>query len=202
MLRTILSQWDNAITSLPFVERFGGLVRAFPVENNEGVKYYPVSCDVNQKDCLESGKYLDLMPNDNFKSVVYWEDLTGITFIEGTRRGVLIGNATVRLVCWLNLKDLGIVTCDGIDGMIINAIAQERNTGNISEPFKAGAIKLTPESVEPKTLDVFREYSYQGLEEMFFYPYDFFAIRFKVAFVIGKDCLPALDINPVECITL
>lgn len=206
MIQTILNQWTDEIAALPFIERYGGLVRPMRVQmpSSGGTieKTFPVSCSVSASNCFESGKYRDLVPDDRYKSVAYWEDLSGLSFLPGRRAGTLRATATVRFVCWVNLKAVGIDSCDGLEALVMNAIGLTESKTNIDDPVRIASITMKPVGIESKDLRVFQSYSYDDLDKMFYFPYDFFAIRYEISFLISKDCLPTIEINPIECITL
>jgi hypothetical protein len=78
LIDTLLSP---EISSLPYVDRYGGLVQTMHLIVDNGTdngvpKRYPVACDVTSRDCTNTGIYQDLIPNDSRKSVVYWEEIT------------------------------------------------------------------------------------------------------------------------------
>src|SRR5690606_36621663 len=107
--------------------------------------------------------------------------------------------ATVRLVGWFNLNRLGITTCDGFDAVLISSLITGKGL-SVSTPIKAGSNRLEFEEVEIKGPDIFSRYSYKGLEGLLMYPYDYFAIRYRLSWLFDENCLPDIDFEPVECI--
>ena len=60
--------------ALPFVERYGGI--AHPMTHTFGgdaIKTFPVSMALTGAQCFDQGKYANLVPDDRYKSVSYFE---------------------------------------------------------------------------------------------------------------------------------
>src|SRR5690606_27930985 len=51
----------------------------------------------------------------------------------------------------------------------------------------------------PKTMDIFRSYSYSNKTELMLYPYDFFALDFQFVWMLRKDCISPESIYEEIC---
>src|SRR5690625_4983634 len=78
------------LLDLKFIERYGGVVIPVTevVESDNGRERitFPVSCDIEGKECYERGNYFELALNDQYRSVAYWE-IQGSASRQTPRRG-------------------------------------------------------------------------------------------------------------------
>jgi len=215
MINKIIEPLSDILTALPYVDRYGGIVntasRLVPIgETPEGQplydkEYFPISCGVTAKECWEEGRYQDLIPNDEFSSVVYLEQTDGMRpdGIERISGGRVFYKFTerLRLVAWLNLPRLGIEDCNGADAVTMGLIKNLNNEWDkLDEPMKIYNLKTTVVGIEPKHQNPFEKYSYNEVAEMWLYPYDYVSIIIQVDVMLAEACLE--DFVPgdvVEC---
>ncbi len=214
MLNEIIKTISPRIQALPFVERYGGLVRTAQRVVNMGTpdeprnvrQSFPVSCSVSHRDCWEQGRFTDLVPNDAHKSIFYFEEITPLTFTGMSKdlgkRDVQVWEGRVRLIGWLNLPALGIDSCQasaGAVGSVIKAIGRGRST---SLPWNA-TIEFNAVQQQMKSEALFNRYSYSDKAYLFFWPYDCFGLDVQVKMYIQPKCLPDLEIgDPIPCVDL
>jgi hypothetical protein len=186
------------IESLSFADKVGGVVKVATktdTDSNDRTvkKYFPIDCGVTHQECI-SGKYTDLMPNSNYKSVMYFED-GGIRFI-----GNNIREASLKLVGWLNLKKLGKTGCNG-SALAVNTILNTLPTKYFNSPPVYQRIKIEVQGEDVKSSQIFSKYSYDEDKTQFLmYPYDYFALNINVLFSISKACIVNWDVSPeLEC---
>lgn len=217
MINEIVKLISPKIIALPWVERYGGLVRTAVRQVNVNVaedredrpiwqrQAYPVSCEVSGTDCWDNGRYMDLLPNEGVKSIVYFEELTGMTFngLDATYPGrVKVQNWTgeVRLIAWINQPALGMNECSisaDIAGSLLNALMS--NGGKLTgHPWQA-YVKMEVIGQEPKTNGLFARYTYDPQSELLFYPFDFVALRVRLTMQVNANCIP--DFTPAEPVT-
>jgi len=183
------------ITALDWVDRYGGIVKTVNLEitgkNGLEVRRYPVACDVTERDCSNDAIQQDLVPNDNYKSVVYWEEVTpmansGFTGTKDFYTKKFKGVA--RIVVWLNLAKLGIDNCK--DGFLTIPSLEEALTikgKNLPTPYDGFQFWVQPLKMVKQDINtVFGKYDYNKLKNFYLYPYDFYAI--DVAFEMNQ-CL-------------
>jgi hypothetical protein len=203
LIDTILSP---KLTALSFVDRYASIVRTINIaETDSGiVKRYPVSCDVSAVDCVNTGLYQDLVPNDTKTSVVYWEIMQPMSNIGFTRTNDFYQKrfrGTARLVVWLNLAKLGIDNCTS-SLELIPIIEKELTTKGkiIGGIYDGNLLWVQPRSMVKQDINiVFGGYDYNKLKNYYLYPFDFFAIdvEFTMEQCLSKGgifpTLPALD---------
>ncbi len=203
MINSIIQSFTEKVTALNWVERYGGLVRPAVktfIDENSGLIYnktYPVSCDVTEKECWEKGRYQDLIPNDRYKSITYFEQRGSIAIRETQfgGRDVLEFSAPMLFVAWLNLPKLGISECSS-PVFEASAIKMLMNMGVIELPFQALGFKVIIDGSSPKNEGVFTKYSYGDKFGLLLYPFDFFSISIIVRWYVQPQCLP--DYEPSE----
>jgi hypothetical protein len=202
---------------MEWIDRYAGLVQSIsrdvPVQVDGDYQIgttetFPIACDVDQAQCWESGTYLDLVPNDRYKSVAYWEDLTGLQYAGQVVR--FAGNrhlygyeAKLRLVVWVNAKKMGLTGCDMMGPIIQDAIRVINGISkkDITSPIKVKRLNLTFDGTVVKDhRSIFGSYSYGQQSALFMYPWDFFAINVRCQMMLSDDCLSALGLgSPIEC---
>lgn len=198
------------IEPLDFVDRITGLVR--PIiktdvvemynDDNELIgeqvikKIFPVSCSVTHEECFEGERYMDLVPNSDYRSIIYFEDKgTILTGMQGKRMQFM---SALRLVCWLNLDMFDTTSCTlsaPVMAAIIHAIPTSHfNDGN----YQGISAKLT--SIPPKDASIFGAYTYnEETNQHLLYPYDYFALDLNIDFMIHESCINAIVIKDKTC---
>lgn len=180
------------IEDLPFVDRITGLIRAlvYTEKNADGVtirKVLPLACDVSADDCAR-GKYQDLVPNSDKRSVLYFEEIGGVEDIGRHGRNYQF-RSRLRLVGWLNLKKMGITSCSWSGQAVLQILTRlhqgYENSGNI---LKAQITSIT--EVEKSAAGIFGKYTYdEAVNQYLLYPYDYFALNISVEFEVNPDCI-------------
>lgn len=214
MRELIIEALSPDIMALPFIERYGGLVqqitRAFEVgEDSTGgpvfeYKSFPVSCQLTNEECWELEKYKNLVPDDSYKSVSYFEaDNRTTTNASGTKLNEWTYTTTIRFVCWLNLPALGINDCKGTGRFEVQVSKAVMGHKEFSIDGVDGSLHIRNANlVEKSASRIFGRYSYGDKEKVYFFPYDFFAIDFDISMRINANCIPALTLSdPIDCIT-
>lgn len=195
------------IEGLDFVDKIAGLVRTLTFDivtkDSEGKnvpvqKSFPVACCVTADDC-KNGAYNELMPNSQYKTVIYFEDM-GVTAgdIEG-RYSYFTSN--VRLVCWINAAKILGDTCKTgtactlsahFISEIIRALPEFKQHHN---PFNMVLSKVTSQEVSSPS--IFSQYTYDEKHTQYLmYPYDYFALDIQTEFAI---CLKGTGVYDSDC---
>lgn len=215
MINEIIKPLGDAIADLEFVARYGGIVNSVSRKvqigtTDEGIpimreEIYPVACGVSSAECWEGSRYMDLIPNDNFASIVYFEQMDGMRFekIEevNARQVFYTFSERLRLVAWMNLAKLGIEDCNGGSAIQLALIKQlTRTYKNLSDPFDIQRLEIKPIVIEPKHQNPFLKYSYDEQEVLGFwmYPYDYLSMIVECKITVNKNCLP--DFTPGESV--
>lgn len=195
------------IEGLDFVDKIAGLTRVLTFDivtkDSEGKnvpvqKSFPVACCVTADDCKD-GAYNELMPNSQYKTVIYFEDM-GVTAgdIEG-RYSYFTSN--VRLVCWINAAKILGDTCKTgtactlsahLIAEIIRALPEFKQHHN---PFNMVLSKVVSQEVSSPS--IFSQYTYDEKHTQYLmYPYDYFALDIQTEFAI---CLKGTGVYDSDC---
>jgi len=207
MIHIIEQVLSSRITTLPFVERYGGvaypLTSQFPGEPNV-LKTFPVSTYLSANSCFQQDKYKNLIPDDRYKSLSYLEGLINparISF-DGPKKGVVIMAQTIRFVCWLNLPKLGFDNLARVSDFAVKAI--DTLSGEFAFTYQGTQGRLSVKN--SRTLFdrqlIFGQYSYFDKQQIFMYPYAFFALEMEVTAQVGRKCIDDITYpDPINCIT-
>jgi len=201
MIYTIGEILKSKLIGFTYVDRISGVVQTAVKKNAAGnLVRYPIACDVDGKECDDTGRYLDLIPNDRFKSVMYFEDLGGSQFNEKNGNDLRF-TSNIRLVGWLNLKELGKDDCHITAQVVAHIITRLESTQEIN-PIPFTRLKIAVISQLVRTPQIFGRYTYQEDQTQYLmFPYDYFAIDFRVTYSINKSCVPEFNAGvPDECL--
>lgn len=208
MIDKIIDSISPTLTDIPWVERFGGIVRrATRIIGDSPETFveqaFPVSASVTNKDCWENGKYADLVPDDKYKSLMYFEQRGPIVVKQGYQDGYISMSAPLTIVCWLNLPRLGFSQANEspiFEAEIIKKIYFKK--------FEVAALKIsngkfTIDALAARDENIFRKYTYSDKMGLLLYPYDFFAIDITAIWQQNVKCLQDVDISsPINCVDL
>jgi len=203
MIYLIEENIRSTITDLNFVERYGGIVRPVLVDTDT----VPVSRYANLATCFDSGSnLLDLVPDDRYKSVAYWEQRSNVDVVPGSAKDQYWRIAVdLRLVVWLNLTKLGLTSYSDTDKMELQALKAVRNLDGTH--VDDGAYKFAIHSVLPRIVTrdprvVFAPYTYNEKEWAFNYPYSFFGVDFTFNLMLAAGCISDVELGAeTTCIT-
>jgi len=204
---------NPSITALPFIDRYASIVRTVkvkvPNDTDEGIeKRYPVACDVLSPDCesiYTNDVYTNLVPDDSKNSVIYWEEIQGLTNTGQQPNGkykerIMKGKA--RLVAWLNLGKLGIAECNGgIEAqLLLEDIIQKKGKLQVG-PFAGSNYWLQVANEVKQDPDlIFGKYDYPKDLNWYLYPNNFFAIdvNFRLDQCLATSVVFPSD-PPLDC---
>lgn len=211
------------IGALDWVGRYGGVVKTmykeFEDQNDKfKTKRFPVASDVLAKDCDNLSVLQDLVPNDNYKSVVYWEELSPLTNVGYTQSKKFTEKkfkGTARLIVWLNLAKLGITNSK--DGFLVIPSLEKILT--VKGKIQGGVLEGAHLWIEPKQIvnqdinTVFGKYDYPKTINYYLgSEFDFCAIdvEFTLEQCLSNDTvlpiLPSVDCAngepPTPCVPL
>jgi hypothetical protein len=152
-------------------------------------------------DACIKGVYKDLAPDSKKKSIIYFED-RGITFVERLANRIKM-RSSLRLVCWLNLKNIAEAVCDddsgacGVSGNYVIDVIKVLP----SKPFSTAdfiSIALTSISQVERGVEIFSKYTYnEQATQYLMYPYDYFALDLECEYTIPCIIAPVVWPEPV-----
>ena len=210
MIEQIIKGFDTKITATGWIERYGGLVRTitkgFPVDEGVVYKSFPVSCGVTAKECWEKGKYQNLVPDDKYKSIAYWEQRGPVSCQKSTRVSADLYlnefSAPVSFICWLNMPKLGFDDC-GNSHLFEAQMLKILTTGSVfitDPPYDIMELSVVIDGVAPKNETIFTKYSYEDRTHLLMYPFDFFSVNLTFKWKVNLCAVPDVTLGePVIC---
>jgi len=225
MLAVIADVLKESLSSLEWLERFGGLVSqavkpdlvqgADGVMVSKGNLIYPVACGVNANNCWESGLFKHLEPDSRKSAIAFFMDNGGVTLkaVEGPKMAHLRFEFDLKLVFWLNVERLGESVTNNecqpsgrISPYVISKLFGSHTAvglfgGGIEESVFQ-AIEVTRVRELTKTPSMFEPFTFakDWVKNLFIYPYDFFGLSIQGEFIVNRACLEemGLDWVPTE----
>ena len=213
MLPKILKPISDELTQLCWVGRYGGLTKCVMHKDcdifakDSKILQYPISCNVDVKDCWENDLYLNLVPNSAYKSIVYWEEVGGYvpqTGIRLSEKGYYQIRQKMRLVIWLNMPLLGYTGCSVADIIVPELMGLLHNCKwtTTDQGFGNIASKVTYVNSWKETINkVFKQYNYGDKYQLFLFPYDVLSLDVEIEYMMDPNCVePLVCGEPVECL--
>jgi len=207
MNQAIANIIKNHISGLDFIDKIAGLVSActFDIvvrdkENNPTTvqKTFPIACCLTEKCTIETA-YQDLMPNSDYKTVIYFED-KGVSWVK-TEGRYKHYTSNVRLVCWINVaKILGDTckegdTCTLSTHLIAEIIRSLPEFPGHHNPFNMVFSEVIDQEV--RSPSIFSAYTYDEKHSQYLmYPYDYFALDIQTSFAI---CMKGTQVYNADC---
>jgi hypothetical protein len=202
MIEEIGEILKDRISGAVYADRLAGIVSVIQykdkIDGKEFMHRFPAACDIESLNCgEETNKVNDLVPDSKKKSVIFFEDISGAN-LQGKDRGNNVYQANVRLVAWINQKQLGKSECS-VTGPIMNDLITRLQTTspiNISPYTK---MKISVIKIVPKTPAIFNRYTFPLTGKQYLmYPFDYFALDIRVQFNINSKCLDEYVLGTVD----
>ena len=202
MIQTIIEPIKDAIGGMTLFDpnttdtRLAGIVT--PARRKEGV--FPIASDVTGRACWEDGKYFELLPNDLYRAVVYFEQITDIIFdgYKEAKDKTMMYSTNIRLICWVNLMKFGEASPDQITGRLALGIIKEltkvkgdvdRRAGLIpvtDVAFSGALVQVVPTAQIRNDAAIFNRYTLK--ETNLLYPMEYFALDMTCYLEVGREC--------------
>lgn len=201
MIRYIGNILKDQIEDLAFVDKIAGVVKPLRYKNKEGIiQTFPVDCQISLNDCNKNKRYLDLVPDNSKKSVIYFEDV-GLRPV--SQNGTILKmNAQLNLIGWLNLQKLGVNGCS-YSAMAIGAILKKLSIPqfNVVDNPKLQYVSIKFLGQQPQSVNPFEKYSYDDTVNQFLmYPYDYFMLSFEIDFQFDTRCVNLETFEETNCL--
>lgn len=196
MISEVLNILSPKLIELCWVENYAGLTRLVNKKVKNGYQTFPIICDLD-KDCWSNGIYKNLVPNDKYKSTVYWEQISSIKQEEFNKRLIRL-SVDLRLVSWFNLNRLGkhcSFSCEAYEDLLRVLLGRHNGDG---KNIGINISNLNLDDQDTTVNKVFGRYSYD--RNIFIHPYEAMSVTMSLSFVISKSCLkPATCENEIPC---
>lgn len=180
--------------------RLAGIVTPARIPNgeNKGVTV-PVAQDVTGTRAWETGRYAELLPNEYYRGVWFFEEAQDVQFIgygDGNRSDLMYFETDVYLKGWINVKKLNYPAFATARMVLELTSALTEGTSELSRDagrFAVSASAFTGAHVDvqvlqqqTRTRDVFGRYS--NLVPEVTPEFEYFALRLRLRFEVGKNC--------------
>lgn len=184
----------SLLTTCSFVDTIAGIVQ--PVvdvklkddDNTRISKKLPVSYDDSRGKSDFVGMERELVPNKARKSIMYFEDF-GSTSDPRGRANTNSFITNVRLVCWMNKKNMGFDAYADVTARCIDEVLHLLITGSGINLNGITRLMVSNPRVLIQDANVFSRYNYD--EEVLQYlrpPYEYFAIDLSCRYVLRAQC--------------
>ena len=176
-------------------DKIYGLSKILIIKKDKLEKKIPAIINLRKTTCNASD-YIDLIPNTNIRSLVYFED-QGTNLIDSNCRYYYF-RSNIRLVYWCNLKliNKNYLSTEPIQAVIIRELKQL----NIASFDYISQIRIDIDKPVTKEMQIFGKYDYnEGEKQYLIYPYDYFAIDFFIDWALAESCIDDIEINPDIC---
>lgn len=186
------------IEDLSFIDRLGGLVKPLVVKDpndKEGVILKRMPVEVNSLTYCDSNDYKAFVPDDQYKSVIFFEDL-GTNPRDQKDSHLYWLTTELRMVCWFNLPkiNVGYTDCDLLVMKILETMPD--SVDNTTEIF---GITISFNGMAGNDIDLFEDYDFDLAEHQYMnYPYDVAGLNFSVDYAIGRNCITLTE-SPAVC---
>jgi hypothetical protein len=186
----------TSIQALNWVEKYGGIVVPHMDKTKEPAQVYPISAYNSDPACSETDPYTPITPDDNFKSVVYWEYRSGST-INLSERVFQSGTESLRFVAWINPKKQGVTPAYGLSSIYANDLVSRVNAvQNVTVSGIPITLSITrARIIQVDANEVFGRYSYVQKEHLYLQPFEWFAIDFEFTFGMPKNCASLITLD-------
>ena len=211
MIHTITTPIKTAISALTLFTsgtdtRIAGIVQPVTrVDKDKKPFTFPISCDVTGTACYEQGRYFDLLPNDLYRAVIYFEQLGDVRFTGylDSKDKTMIYETNLRLVGWINAKKLGSTDC-AITSRIVLGIIKALTAVKGESNRKAGRLTVADAAFTGAIVEVdvvrqlrqdpsiFSRYNMPNGGQLL-YPWDYFALDIAATLYVGRNCFDAVE---------
>jgi hypothetical protein len=180
-----------------YVEKLAGLVRSVSFERAGKTIVLPVGADVQAPLQCGDAEILDLVPDERYGVIVFFED-RGLVPVKSRTRG-LSWTSSLRLVCWVNTAKLGGDVNAG--DKVMQQFLQAINHGPYNvDPFIGVRHRTT--GVAAKGATIFGAYTFPDSSRQYLlYPFDAFALEIATEFRVKAGCEPEVSGTDVACWT-
>jgi len=188
---------NDAILSLNYLERVGGIILPATVVNGDTVMTYPIGSGFTSKPV--TNRYDEYVPNDKFASLSYWT--LGPLDHKGNigKDAAFVFMAKLKLSIWLNLRRLGRSQSGfpvGVTNDVLRIFSSSKTftDSGVSVKFSRPQILLS----SPQT--VFGQFDFAFNENTFLWPYAYAGFDFAAEIFLNGSCSTGFEPGmPINC---
>lgn len=194
MIAKIAELLKPGIEALSWADKVFGVVVPISAKNKLGeTKIIPAY--LNSIDLCHASEYWDCVPDSSKMSIVYFED-QGMSVVNAGCH-FMDCEATLRIIVWLNFKLINPQYTSSLlmKAELINAIPKR-----LTNDDYVTKICLWMDSEEQRSPAIFSRYSYDETQlQYLMWPYDYFALNYRVKFSIPLSACETVQLNPSIC---
>lgn len=213
MIHLFANAIEPTITSLSFIERWGGAVMPIQARSSytgpDGqqvsvMQSFPVSCSLDELcDPQADGYYSKLLPDDAYASVAYLEGIGRADISQDGIRYIII-RQRAKLTVWLNMQRLGALGCGLVEVFALQtakAINTNRRMEIAEDVYQYQAVaSATVTALHFDMANIFGQYTYAIEQRLIMNPYSAFALEIDFEASIPLACLCLPEFESVECV--
>lgn len=186
----------DRISAFTYVDRLAGMVRSVSREQAGGETItIPVAIGVEDPLACGDSTVLDLVPDERYACMVYFED-KGLRAVKTRTRGTSF-ESRMRLVCWVNTAKLNGDAYAG-DRILQQFIASFPSGLYNDGPFIG--VRHTVEAVPERGKALFSAYTYpEAARQYLLYPFDAFAIDLITTLRVKPGCEEEVTAADAAC---
>lgn len=184
---------------LPWIDKTAGLTRAISFVKGKDKRTLPIACDVDDPLACEEGTVADLLPEEKYASVLFFEG-ESYPFRRTDRILGTTYTSRLRIVVWLNCSKLGgACNCgDAAARDIISVVESKRYSTPTLKQVKHTVVGGGP----ARGNDIFGRYTFDAARSQYLhFPFDFFALDVETEFRVMPGCADPLQAGDVTCWT-
>ena len=199
MNATIANLILTRMAGLPWMEKTAGLTRAvtFAAKGGGKAQTLPIACTVTDPQRCTVDKAYDILPDEKYRSVLFFE---GSTLPEKIKRPGM-GHAyksRLRLIVWLDCSKLG-GSCNCGQLAYQNIVSRVENKIRYNSGDVLG-IRHTVTGGSTIGTDIFRRYTLDEKRSQYLHvPFDVFAVDIETDFRLVPGCEVELQPEEVAC---
>ena len=185
----------DRISQFTYVDKLAGLVRAVTYERAGGTITIPVDIGVDDPLACGDAEVSDLVPNEGYKCIVYFED-RGLRRIQSRTRGISF-ESRLRLVCWVNTAKFSGDNY-AADRIMEQFIGSLQDVPTNEGPFIG--VRHQVETIPECGKSLFSAYTYPDTARQYLlFPFDAFALDIVTTMRIRPGCEDQVTPGSDEC---
>jgi hypothetical protein len=185
MIHRIATILKDRIAAFTYVDKIGGLTRVARQQREGKEIVIPVAGDVDEAYACDPATIRDMVPDDRYGCMVYFEDRG--TTRESTRTRGTFYSASLRLVCWVNTAKFG-----SDPNAADRIIEQFVNDLNVGQPYNTDTLIGLNHQVDgfpQRGASIFSQYTYpEAARQYLLWPFDAFAVDITATYRIKPGC--------------
>jgi hypothetical protein len=202
-----ITEWmRERLLTLSYADLVGGLVVPLKTKKSDVEKTVPAYKRLHLRDECDEGDYVYMIPNDKKKSVIFVEHVSDRIVDVPTERWQDV-EYMLNVVCWYNFHatDRDVINSLPYQAEMVSLFNKRAQNITYTSPTTGRVNRYYGVVVEPvngvRREQVWSRYTLPELKSQYgMYPYDYFAIQFRVSCREVVDCFPNIEEKTTGCV--